>query len=671
MQSSLSSPSTDIRLDSYYIDPTRGVGAGEQSQGSAQGFNSTTPPFPELSQQASTLYWHQQDNSTVPNDGRTLHRVSQSLTSSDSEQQHQRHRVHDGTVQLQRGKDSSTHMPQLPPQSGYSLFPRPENASTTTDNTPGGSWVSDLNAEEKGIARRQHDFHLRHSISATDVNPSTLRQADTQDSEDREVYRVCKGRLGVPTPDGTNDKKLTGTFQSPYLASRSGYKEGAMGSSRPHYTTLKEHTRDQGQSRQQDHEGYTLTDRQENNGLRRFTHPQFDVEHEEHPRDSFDRSREQEWLTIIARLKQQVADLNATNEELRYRLHDSEERFDRLIIEQDTKMLQLKEEHDHSVLDTKHRTKRLFDQVMRKQRLDEGKRLATVFKELQSVQLENTDLHTRIQTMQESTLKIERDSKDDARVLNTFWDRELLPNLRTGVPVHGQDTSTVREKSTSRKQRANSLWDTVHGLGQRQSRIGASKAAMGGTKSSAVAAKVATNDANADADADADADSDDGKGVKRGLGSHACKTPLGQQCLALLQNIITALIEPQESRGHGCSGHELHCRFARQEQEHFMDRRQQRKRYSDSSASSGKTIVALHSRQPSHADDQGGTVSSYGTVLRQDPVKYFGELRVEHQREIERIKTQCVLVYRESLEDIRAEMLAKMRSKSRVGCDKR
>ncbi|KAF9936925.1 hypothetical protein BGZ67_001890 [Mortierella alpina] len=467
-----------------------------------------------------------------------------------------------------------------------------------------------------------------------------------------------------------------GTIQSSYLASssHSAYKEG----SRPHHTTtLKEHPREQGQIPQQDHGGYMLTDRQGNSGRRRTAYTKLDVEHavrEERHRDSQERIREQELWTIIARLEQQVADLSAVNMEVESSLQESDERFDRLIKEHDAKLLQLKEEHDRSVLDTKHRTKRLFDQVMRKQRLDEGKRLATVFKELQSVQSENSDLHARIQTMQETILGIEQDSKEDAGALHAFWDRELWPSLRVGVPLHAHDTLTAWEKPSLPKRGNDSLWDTVHGQGQgqgqRQSQLGVSKATMSCSKIGTVAARV-TPSFDVDADADADADIDDGRRFRRGLGSHACKTPLGQQCLALLQDIMTALIEPRDSRNHGYTCPDLHCTFAEQGQDLFIDRRQQRKRYSDSSASSGKTIVASHSRQPSHADCRGGSSSNYATVLRLDPVKYFGELHVEHQREIERIKAQCVSVYRESLEDVRAEMLAKMRSRVRLGHDKR
>ncbi|KAF9957245.1 hypothetical protein BGZ72_002026 [Mortierella alpina] len=632
-----------------------------------------TPPFPELSQQESALYWHQQDEPAVHHDDRTLHHLSQSLTSSfsDPEQQHTQRPVYDiGAVQLQRRKDPSTHRTQLPLASGYSLSSRPEDISTVTDNTPGGSWVSDLNAEEKGIARRQHNVHLRHSSPAMGTPLRTLRQPETQESEDREVYRVCRGRMKEFPPSRDNQTESMGAIRSSYLPSR-GYNEGArIGSSRPHHTALGEHNREQGCSQQQDHEAYTLTDMQENIERGQFLHSQFDVvDCEEEHRDSLGRVREQELLTIIAQLEQQVIDLTTANEELRSSLHVSEERFDCLIMEQEVKLIQLKEEHEHSVLDTKHRTKRLFDQVMRKQRLDEGKRLATVFKELQSVQLENTDLHARLQSMQEATLEVERDSKKDARVLHAFWDQELLPSLRIGMPLCGQDIRTVLDEPPSPKQRKDSLWDTVHGQGQKHGQLGASKAAMNCSMISAVAVSTIASNDN---DADIEAIAKDGRRAMPGLSSRACKTSLGQQCLALLQYLLTTLLEPQDVHDHECSGQNVHCKFTGQEHYRFMDRRQQRKRYSDSSASSGKTLVAPPQHQQAwRADCQGGCWSSCATVLRRDPAKYFGDLRVEHQREIDRIKEQCVSVYRESLEDVRTEMLAKMRSKIRAGYEKR
>ncbi|KAF9949767.1 hypothetical protein BGZ70_001636 [Mortierella alpina] len=406
-----------------------------------------------------------------------------------------------------------------------------------------------------------------------------------------------------------------------------------------------------------------------NNERQPFAYPQLEMQPEEPPpRDGPDRIREQELLTLITRLEQQVADLYDANEDLQSSLHDSDTKLNRLIMEQDAQLLLQKEEHDRSVLDTKHRTKRLFDQVMRKQRLDEGKRLATVFKELQSVQSENTDLHARIQTLQETALAVVQDSKADASALEAFWDRVLLPSLRTGAPpLHAQKTLTAPVKSLSPKRGKDSLWETIHGQGQIQGRQSGSKATIGCSTINAVADTV-TKRVDADADADVDADSDYGRGVRRGLGSHACKTPLGQQCWALLQHIMTAIVETHDSRDHGCSCPGVRFKYTGQEQEdRFLDRRQQRKRYSDSSASSEKTIVASHSRKPSHADGPAGSWSNCATVLSHDPVKYFGELRAEHQREIERIKAQCILVYRESLQDVRTEMLAKMRSKICVG----
>ncbi|CAO3564437.1 unnamed protein product [Mortierella alpina] len=671
--SSPSSRSVDIRLDSYNIDPTRGIRrTGQQSHGSAQGFDSTTtiPPFPELGQQESALSWHQQqqqqddddddESALQSNDRRTLHHASQSLISLNPVQHHHHtpRIVNAGMEQWQRR-----------------TILRAEDASTITDNTPGGSWVSDLNADEKGIAQRQHHIHLRHSSSAAlGATSRTGRQpANTQESEDREVYRVFRGRLKAHSLGRNHHKKWTGPLQVTYVASRGGYDDRASDPSHPHHASRKEHPREHAQSQQQqDHERYPLTDRHGKNGRRFCAYPQLDVQHEEPPRDGRDRIREQELWTIIARLEQQVADLNDANDDLQSSLHDSDKRVDRLIMEQDAKLLQLKEEHDRSVLDTKHRTKRLFDQVMRKQRLDEGKRLATVFKELQSVQSENTDLHARIQTLQETTLAVVQDSNEDASALGAFWDQVLLPSVRAGVPRFAQDTVTAPVQSSSPKRGKDSLWDVVQGQGQTRGRLGVSKATLGCSKINAVAGTVtksaeAEAEADGDGDADADADSDNGRGVSRGLGSHAYKTPLGQQCWALLQHIMTALVEPHESRNHGCTCPSVRFKYTGQERDRFADRRQQRKRYSDSSASSGKTIVAAHSRQPSHADGPAGSLSDCATVLRHDPVKYFGELRAEHQREIERIKAQCVSVYRESLQDVRTEMLAKMRSKIRVG----
>jgi len=187
----------------------------------------------------------------------------------------------------------------------------------------------------------------------------------------------------------------------------------------------------------------------------------------------------------------------------------------------------------------------------------------------------------------------------------------------------------------------------------------------------------------------------------------ACKTTTGQACLLILQQLdrginlaipLLAMIDP------------LHVNFTQPQSQQREEvpgesgvnllkrRRQQHKRLSDSSsASSGKTIVTPHvtigaatavatplnQPQPAAKADQieqtlatlkgvgdvsgiGGGYTPTGTDLQKfiQENEYLQQCltnqQADHQLEIENIKQQCIRLYRESLHEVRAELIDRM-----------
>ncbi|KAG0213079.1 hypothetical protein BGX28_005100 [Mortierella sp. GBA30] len=530
-----------------------------------------------------------------------------------------------------------------------------------------------------------------------------LLQTGIRNAEDLEVYEVCNREelreevkqqdeeLGYSPNREDNHRKLMGTIRSSFLASRDT-NERARNSKRYELMTGSEERQQQEQRyfQQQDHDGDLTVDLLYDDEEKQQYVPQqpylsekepyYDHRHHIH----FDEAREQELLDSIAQLEQQVTKLKHANEILQSSLRESEERNGCLISEHGAKLVQLEDDHSRSVQETKKRTKRLFDQVIQKHKKDEGKRLTTILKELQDVRSENSELRRTVDVLQKTAFNIEQDSGEDSRELCTFWKDFVLPRLYSGT---SQCQKTRVSQPVNREKRG--LWDIVQGQGQ----TGIFKSTASGplrSKLNSTTNKTALTTHSSHAERDQDiCQSDDHQEPQL---SHTCKTALGQQCLAFLEQVLEAILKPSSltsrpptrsctntqaprtsldmiSNYHpGCVEQDLELHFNGEEQCFRQGYQGQKKRYSDSSASSGKTIVASRP-QPTirFYDDFSGkyaiNILKTGIGEKEELEQELEEQEDEHQKEIERLKTQCIRIYRESLEDVRAEMMAKMRSR--------
>ncbi|KAG0045279.1 hypothetical protein BGZ83_009496 [Gryganskiella cystojenkinii] len=187
-----------------------------------------------------------------------------------------------------------------------------------------------------------------------------------------------------------------------------------------------------------------------------------------------------------------------------------------------------------------------------------------------------------------------------------------------------------------------------------------------------------------------------------------CVTAMGQSCLRFLQQLDMALSNLSATLSfkegelpdigdlvmqHGI----VPDSDQNQNQNHLKRRRQQKRRSDCSSVSSGKTIVAQQQQQQQHQQQprrqlflpHQHLVSAIAPSVRQlienHPVQSvsndieirkhiqekevlqqrLSEQQIHHQLEVERIKQECIRLYRESLQEVRAELLDKMRQRRR------
>ncbi|KAG0061395.1 hypothetical protein BGZ89_011477 [Linnemannia elongata] len=152
---------------------------------------------------------------------------------------------------------------------------------------------------------------------------------------------------------------------------------------------------------------------------------------QEHASRSFEKetrqSREEELLEVIAQLEKDLQELHSSSVELQTRLHESEEQNERMVVEHDCALRRVREQYDHQIHDTKKRTKRFFDETMRKRQRDEDKRLEGLQEQLAQTQAANKDLRTTIRGLQRERLDVEQDQRDDLSVLCLFIENELSP----------------------------------------------------------------------------------------------------------------------------------------------------------------------------------------------------------------------------------------------------
>ncbi|KAG9065882.1 hypothetical protein KI688_002179 [Linnemannia hyalina] len=242
---------------------------------------------------------------------------------------------------------------------------------------------------------------------------------DLRNEQDREVFEVCSRRLQRGyTPSQNIHKALISSIRSSFLASLNGSQRASLmngdSSGVQRSTSGDEDLQDFQQPWYQPrhHPCYASPDQEYSSGS---------FEKEAHQR------REEELLEVIAQLEKDLQELHNSTVELQTRLHESEERNERMVVEHDCALRHVKEEYDHQIHDTKKRTKRFYDETVRKRQRDEGKRLEALQEQLSQTQAANKDLRTTIRGLQRERLDAEQDQRDDLSVLCLFIENELGP----------------------------------------------------------------------------------------------------------------------------------------------------------------------------------------------------------------------------------------------------
>ncbi|KAF9124775.1 hypothetical protein BGX30_000797 [Mortierella sp. GBA39] len=242
---------------------------------------------------------------------------------------------------------------------------------------------------------------------------------DSRSEQDREVFEVCSRRLQREyTPSQNIHKALISSIRSSFLASLNGSQRTSLmngdSSGAQRSTSGDEDLQDFQQPWYQPHH------------LPRYASP-----NQEYSSGSFEKEarqrREEELLEVIAQLEKDLQELHSSTVELQTRLHESEERNERMVVEHNCALRHVKEEYDHQINDTKKRTKRFYDETVRKRQRDEDKRFEGLQEQLSQAQAANKDLRTTIRGLQRERLDAEQDQRDDLSVLRLFIENELSP----------------------------------------------------------------------------------------------------------------------------------------------------------------------------------------------------------------------------------------------------
>ncbi|KAF9202181.1 hypothetical protein BGZ49_007636 [Haplosporangium sp. Z 27] len=395
-----------------------------------------------------------------------------------------------------------------------------------------------------------------------------------------------------------------------------------------------------------------------------------------------DRLQERRLMDTIFQLEQEVADLHDANRELQGRLRDSEENQDYLAMEYDIQIRQIQNEHKASKEATKRRTKKFHDDVMKKRQRDEDKRLASMKEHIQKLQTSNKELFATIRAMQREQLETEMSQRDDFAVLNSFLEDEIIPTLHRSLATpevvqdYQQDTRSRLELPSV--QTTDGLWDKIHELNCTDKYT-----------------ETLTTSATATDYPNPSVEHCSSNTVEQC--PRSCTTPHGQKCLSLLEHLWTVVNPtlPKTSFSH------YGYLTSSQEQvgnESLIWLRGRQKRHSDSSSiSSGKTIVvprSILSSKPicsiatasllatATSDEHNDALTAFTSDNYKETLEYedcetnrvvefdqsirqrLARLRAEQILDVERIKKECVRLYRESLDDIRTDMLEKVARKS-------
>ncbi|KAG0218453.1 hypothetical protein BGX33_007415, partial [Mortierella sp. NVP41] len=287
--------------------------------------------------------------------------------------------------------------------------------STTPHLDPG-----QVNGGEQFWSRPQHDPILFPSTTTDAAVDAIANQAphDSRSEQDREVLEVCSRRLQRGyTPSQNIHKALVSSIRSSFLASLSG----SHGTSHLSSDSV-------GEAQQPSQGEADLADFQQ--PWYRPQHPPYHASpNQEYASRSFEKDarNQEELLEVIARLEQDLQELHNSTIELQASLRESDERNERMLVEHDSDLRRVKGEYDIQIQDTKKRTKKFYNETMRKRQRDEDKRLEGLQEQLTQAQSANKELRTTIRGLQRERLDAERDQRDDLAVLCLFIENVLNP----------------------------------------------------------------------------------------------------------------------------------------------------------------------------------------------------------------------------------------------------
>ncbi|KAK3842093.1 MAG: hypothetical protein J3R72DRAFT_475003 [Linnemannia gamsii] len=303
------------------------------------------------------------------------------------------------------------------------------------------SWVSDMSSEERHLTKQQqlHDHPMSFFSPMLDGNGSgqVIARQDSRSEQDREVFEVCSRRLQHGyTPSQNIHKALVSSIRSSFLASLNGGQRASLMNS--------------------DSSGIQQSSPREVSDLQDFQQPWYQPQHLpyhaspdqeyvassslrpfEKEEEDERRRREDELLAVIAQLEKDLQELHNSTVELKANLRESEERNERMLIEHDCDLRRVKDEHDYQIQDTKKRTKRFYDETMRKRQRDEDKRLQGLQEQLSQAQTANKELKATIRGLQRERVDVEHGQRDDLAVLCLFIENVLGP-LVVGLTSTGR-----------------------------------------------------------------------------------------------------------------------------------------------------------------------------------------------------------------------------------------
>ncbi|KAF9149238.1 hypothetical protein BG015_008977, partial [Linnemannia schmuckeri] len=651
-----------------------------------------------------------------------------------------------------------------------------------------GPWVSELSSGgvRNHVKQQPHDHTMSLFSPMVDGNDGSYGgqvppRQDSRSEHDREVFEVCSRRLQPGfTPTQNIHKALVSSIRSSFLASLNGCQRASLmnGDSSgvqqpiPGDEDLEEFQQPGYQPQQLPY------------------HASPDQGHTSHSR-SFEKEapqrREEELLEVIAQLEKDLQELHHSTVELQVSLRESEERN-----EHDCTLRRVKEEYDHQIQDTKKRTKRFYDETIRKRQRDENKRLEGLQEQLTQAQAANKDLRTTIRGLQRERLDAEQDQRDDLSVLCLFIENVLSPMV-VGLTASSKgvgENNTQLQAAGAFEHRQPSTINTVTATVAKGHSYDHDL-----TPTTAVPHPISTPTSSTQ--------DNPSKPASTTTTIGQCTSPRGQKCMSLLEQFQTALFisfanatatsvttpttphshnkassiqqaagglqqeespkTPAPSRkahsrhnstttaattitnhgGHDTLTDDHLVRLHETERLEDLNPLRAKKRYSDSSnASSGHTVVAptlppMSFRQgvvskpantlttntlaatpaatlrvPSAPEKPPTSVSvstpnNSTTTAVSSPEKHIittttssfspltktksnntdnkekekekdrslqqclAEQHTRYQKEIERIKQQCIKIYRQSLEDVRADMKFKLRQRGVGGRDHR